>query len=295
MIGDLESHDQLCRALANAVPCTVIAVDYRLAPEHKFPAAVEDAMAATRWIADNADRLKVDAKRLAVAGDSAGGNLAAVVSIAARDSGGPTPVLQFLIYPGTDMAMQTVSIRPACRAAAADEKRHAMVRRPLFARAAGRARLACLAAAGGKPAGPAAGPYHYGRLRPARAMKAKPLPKRFRVPVSPLIWSVSRDKFTGLSPWGGSSPMPGAPPILAQHACAQPLASNAMAPDYPQHCPWRPTGIPPTRLRASGPRFAPLCRSDGNGHDRRTKLSGWAFWSRLHNSFLLACLAGINE
>jgi acetyl esterase/lipase len=110
VIGDLESHDQLCRALANAVPCTVIAVDYRLAPEHKFPAAVEDAMAATRWIADNADRLKVDAKRLAVAGDSAGGNLAAVVSIAARDSGGPTPVFQFLIYPGTDMAMQTVSI-----------------------------------------------------------------------------------------------------------------------------------------------------------------------------------------
>ncbi|HXE70955.1 MAG TPA: alpha/beta hydrolase [Hyphomicrobiaceae bacterium] len=110
VIGDLESHDQLCRALANAVPCTVIAVDYRLAPEHKFPAAVEDAIAATRWIADNADRLKVDAKRLAVAGDSAGGNLSAVVSIAARDSGGLTPVLQVLIYPGTDMAMQTVSI-----------------------------------------------------------------------------------------------------------------------------------------------------------------------------------------
>src|SRR5262245_21651304 len=110
VIGDLESHDQLCRALANAVPCTVIAVDYRLAPEHKFPAAAEDAIAATRWIADNADRLKVDAKRLAVAGDSAGGNLSAVVSIAARDSGRPAPVLQVLIYPGTDMAMQSASI-----------------------------------------------------------------------------------------------------------------------------------------------------------------------------------------
>jgi len=110
VIGDLESHDQLCRALANAVPCTVIAVDYRRAPEHKFPAAVEDAIAATRWIADNADRLKVDANRLAVAGDSAGGNLSAVVSIAVRDSGGPAPVLQFLIYPGTDMAMQSASI-----------------------------------------------------------------------------------------------------------------------------------------------------------------------------------------
>jgi acetyl esterase len=110
VIGDLESHDQLCRALANAVPCTVIAVHYRLAPEHKFPAAVEDAIAATRWIADHADRLKLDRKRLAVGGDSAGGNLAAVVCMAQRDSGGTQPVFQFLIYPGTDMAMQSASI-----------------------------------------------------------------------------------------------------------------------------------------------------------------------------------------
>jgi acetyl esterase len=110
VIGDLESHDQLCRALANAVPCSVIAVHYRLAPEHKFPAAVEDAIAATRWIAANADRLNVDAKRLAVAGDSAGGNLSAVVAITARDSGPTQPVFQFLIYPGTDMAMQSASI-----------------------------------------------------------------------------------------------------------------------------------------------------------------------------------------
>ena len=110
VIGDLESHDQLCRALANAVPCSVIAVHYRLAPEHKFPAAVEDAIAATRWIGANADRLHVDAKRLAVAGDSAGGNLSAVVAIAARDSGQAPPVFQFLIYPATDMAMQSASI-----------------------------------------------------------------------------------------------------------------------------------------------------------------------------------------
>jgi acetyl esterase len=110
VIGDLESHDQLCRALANAVPCTVIAVHYRLAPEHKFPAAVEDAIAATRWIASHADLLQVDPKRLAVAGDSAGGNLSAVVSLTLRDSDGAKPVFQFLIYPGTDMAMQTASI-----------------------------------------------------------------------------------------------------------------------------------------------------------------------------------------
>ena len=102
VIGDLESHDQLCRALANAVPCTVIAVHYRLAPEHKFPAAVDDAIAATRWIAENAEQLKVDGKRLAVAGDSAGGNLAAVVSIAARDAGAGAPIFQVLIYPAGD-------------------------------------------------------------------------------------------------------------------------------------------------------------------------------------------------
>jgi len=110
VIGDLESHDQLCRAIANQVPCTVIAVDYRLAPEHKFPAAVEDAIAATRWIAGTADRLGVDAGRLAVAGDSAGGNLAAVVALTLRDGGAVKPVFQVLIYPGTDMGMQSASI-----------------------------------------------------------------------------------------------------------------------------------------------------------------------------------------
>ena len=105
VIGDLESHDQLCRALANATPSIVVTVDYRLAPEHKFPAAVEDAIAPTGWIAGNAARLGIDAARLAVAGDSAGGNLAAVVSLDARDRGGPRLVHQVLIYPGTDMRM----------------------------------------------------------------------------------------------------------------------------------------------------------------------------------------------
>jgi acetyl esterase len=109
VIGDLESHDQVCRALANAARSIVAAVDYRLAPEHKFPAAVDDAIAATRWIADNAARLGIDAKRLAVGGDSAGGNLAAVVSLDARDRGGPPLVFQLLVYPGTDMALDQPS------------------------------------------------------------------------------------------------------------------------------------------------------------------------------------------
>jgi acetyl esterase len=109
VVGDLDSHDQVCRALANATPCTVVSVDYRLAPEHKFPAAVDDAVAATRWIAANAERLGIDAARLAVGGDSAGGNLATVVALDARDRGGPPLVLQVLIYPSTDMAMNRPS------------------------------------------------------------------------------------------------------------------------------------------------------------------------------------------
>src|SRR5262245_32670058 len=105
VIGDLESHDQVCRVLANATPSLVIAVDYRLAPEYKFPAAVEDAMAATRWIAGHAEALGLDPRRLAVGGDSAGGTLAAVVALDARDKGGPALSAQLLVYPGTDMGM----------------------------------------------------------------------------------------------------------------------------------------------------------------------------------------------
>jgi acetyl esterase len=105
VIGDLDSHDQVCRSIANATPCIVVSVDYRLAPEHRFPAAAEDAIAATQWIAANAGKLGIDAGRLAVGGDSAGGNLAAVVAIAARDHGGPRIALQILVYPATDMYM----------------------------------------------------------------------------------------------------------------------------------------------------------------------------------------------
>ena len=110
VIGDLESHDQVCRALANATPCIVVAVDYRLAPEHKFPAAAEDAIAATQWIGANAGSLGIDAGRLAVGGDSAGGNLAAVVALDARDRGGPRLAHQLLVYPAADMRMSWPSV-----------------------------------------------------------------------------------------------------------------------------------------------------------------------------------------
>ena len=101
VIGDLESHDTVCRELAVRSGSTLISVDYRLAPEHVFPAAADDAIAATKWVADNAADLGVDANRLAVAGDSAGGNLAAVAAIAARD-GGQKIAFQALLYPVTD-------------------------------------------------------------------------------------------------------------------------------------------------------------------------------------------------
>jgi acetyl esterase len=105
VIGDLDTHDVACRKLADEGRLIVISVDYRLAPEHKFPAAVDDAIAATAWIAAHAGELGIDAARLLVGGDSAGGNLAAVVAISARDGNGPAIAGQILIYPATDFAM----------------------------------------------------------------------------------------------------------------------------------------------------------------------------------------------
>lgn len=102
VIGDLDTHDTLCRELANASGCALVAVDYRMGPEHRFPAAVDDCIAATRWVHAHAASLGLDPGRLAVGGDSAGGNLAAVVSIAARDAGDLPIVFQLLIYPATD-------------------------------------------------------------------------------------------------------------------------------------------------------------------------------------------------
>src|SRR5215472_6152880 len=104
VIGNVETHDVVCRQLAHEGQLKVISVDYRLAPEHKFPAGLDDAIAATRWISANARQLGVDAARLIVGGDSAGGNLAAVVSLAARDAGGPKISGQMLVYPATEFA-----------------------------------------------------------------------------------------------------------------------------------------------------------------------------------------------
>jgi acetyl esterase len=106
-IGDVDTHDVLCRQLAVGARCVVFSVDYRLAPEHPFPAAVDDCFAATRYVADNAAKLKIQG--IAVGGDSAGGNLAATVALLARDAGGPALAFQLLIYPATDQRLNTPS------------------------------------------------------------------------------------------------------------------------------------------------------------------------------------------
>jgi acetyl esterase len=111
VIGDLYTHDGLCRSLSAAAGCAVLSVDYRLAPEAKYPVPVEDSYAALLWIVANAGRLGIDRRRIAVGGDSAGGNLATVMALLARDRRGPALALQVLIYPVTDHDLDTVSYR----------------------------------------------------------------------------------------------------------------------------------------------------------------------------------------
>jgi acetyl esterase len=109
VIGDLYTHDGICRSITNAAGCVVASVDYRLAPEFRYPVAAEDSYAGLRWVVDNAARLGIDARRVAVGGDSAGGNLATVVALMARERGGPALVQQTLIYPVTDHDLDTPS------------------------------------------------------------------------------------------------------------------------------------------------------------------------------------------
>ena len=109
VVGSLEGYDTTCRRLALKADCVVVSVDYRLAPEHPFPAAVHDAWDATNWCVANAGQLGADPRRLIVAGDSAGGTLAAVVAQQARDEGRPSIALQVLIYPATDLTQESAS------------------------------------------------------------------------------------------------------------------------------------------------------------------------------------------
>ncbi|MBL0385252.1 alpha/beta hydrolase [Tumebacillus sp. ITR2] len=109
VLGSLESHDEICRALTNLTPCVVISVNYRLAPEYKFPTGLWDAYAATQWVFQNAAELHLDPTRIAVGGDSAGGNLATGVCRLAKERGDFQPCFQLLLYPATDLDAQTHS------------------------------------------------------------------------------------------------------------------------------------------------------------------------------------------
>jgi len=111
VIGNLCSHDEICRWLANLANAVIVCPDYRLAPEHKFPAGLEDCTAALRFMAENAGELGIDSARIAVAGDSAGGNLAAVLALLARDGLAPRLAAQILIYPNTDARQTADSYR----------------------------------------------------------------------------------------------------------------------------------------------------------------------------------------
>ncbi len=110
VLGDLESHDDVCRSLAKRTPCVVVAVDYRLAPETPFPGPLDDCETAFRWTVEHARELGVDPSRVAVGGDSAGGNLAAALALRLRDRKGPKIAFQLLVYPATDMTAKGGSI-----------------------------------------------------------------------------------------------------------------------------------------------------------------------------------------
>jgi acetyl esterase len=111
VLGDLESHDDVCRSLAKRTPCVVVSVDYRRSPEAKFPVPLDDCEAALRWLVEHARELQVEPSRIAIGGDSAGGNLAAGLAIRLRDKGGPPVAFQLLIYPVTDRSVGTESYR----------------------------------------------------------------------------------------------------------------------------------------------------------------------------------------
>lgn len=110
-LGTLDTSDAICRMITNRARCASIAVSYRLAPENKFPAAVEDCYQGTAWVGEHADELGIDPGRIAVAGDSSGGNLAAAVTLLSRERGNPALIHQLLVYPNTDAAADTESMR----------------------------------------------------------------------------------------------------------------------------------------------------------------------------------------
>ena len=147
VFGNLDSHDVLCAQFALEAGIVVFAIDYRLAPEARFPGAFDDVVAGLKWVAANGASIGIDPTRLAIGGDSAGGNLAAAVSIWARDNGGPKLRLQLLAYPVTDAVGRAESYRRYEDGYGLNAADHGVVLRPLHAGQGEPRRLARLAAA----------------------------------------------------------------------------------------------------------------------------------------------------
>ena len=164
--GCIETHENACRALANQTPCVVVSVEYRRAPETKFPGPLEDCYAATKWVAEHGAELGGDPTRLAVGGDSAGGNLAAAVALLARERGGPKIGFQLLIYPVTDCNFETASYKDAAEGFGLTQDSMRYFWEMYLRGRGGRREPAGLGAAGG-PGRAAAGARHHGRVRSA--------------------------------------------------------------------------------------------------------------------------------
>ena len=204
-IGDLDTHDVLCRQLCNGSGAVVVSVDYRMGPEHRFPAAVDDCLAATRWVASHGERARRRPARLAVGGDSAGGNLAAVVAILARDAGDLPIAFQLLIYPATDMRRRprvAHDQRPRLRA---DDRDDLVLPRPLHRRGGARPRLARLAAAARRPRQAAAVRWSSPRASIRCATKGSSTPTAWSPPATARPTSATSGRSTASSPWARSS------------------------------------------------------------------------------------------
>ena len=168
VVGDLDTADATARHLCVKADCVVVSVDYRLAPETKFPGAADDCYAATQWLANNAASLNVDATLIAVGGDSAGGNLAAAVSLMSRDRGGCDIVFQLLVYPVTERNFNTGSYIDNAGRLPAEPRRDDLVLGPLPGQRRRRHQSLCRAHVRQRPeAAPAPGPGNHRRVRPA--------------------------------------------------------------------------------------------------------------------------------
>ena len=168
VLCSLDTHDGMCRNLCAGAGCVVASVDYRLAPEHKFPAGIEDCLHATRWAAAHAAELGADPARIAVGGDSAGGNMAAVTALRVRDEGGPALCGQLLLYPVTDYHTPgTPSYEENAEGYGLTRDTMKWFWDALSERRLGRRAPACLAAACDRSVRLAARARYHGRIRPA--------------------------------------------------------------------------------------------------------------------------------